>query len=1596
MRLVRSFAFFYFIVIVISSPLATCQNPGTGQYSFANLDQFGFDSVNPGNLNTHFVIPIVSKAGRGVPFQYSLAYDGLIWSPVASGSSNVWQPDASFGLHGYLLNDGYKGFLSYSNVSRKCFDDPDNPGYWEWMPIISKFAYHDEYGAVHSINYSDNFCTGVTSGDGSTSDGSGFKMDVNTYVVHSPSGLALALPTYVNGTPDTFNATIEDSNGNEVQNNQNGTFTDTMGMTALTTSGSGTASSPKVFQYKTVGGGAANVTVSYTTKAVKTSFGCSGVSEFGPQNIDLPTTITLGDGQSTYQITYELNGSYVTGRISSVKLPTGGTIYYSYSGVNCTDGSPLGLSRHTSNSSDGTTSYSRSSVSSTYSHTEIIGPHDDATEIDYVYVSGVPYETTRKVYSGHQSGGTLLAQTDTCYNGHAQTGCTSQSLSQPFTQVSIYKTIGGQVTGSDTFYSSNQLVTDVKEYGFGSGSRGSLVRETTYSYAILGQYLTDRVASVQQFDGNQSLYAKTTYGYDESQPTGTSGLPQHVAVSGPRGNLTSIHSWKSSSATIDTYFTVEDTGQTLTTYGTNPGTTTFGYDSGTHTLLTSITPTAPNGISLASTFNYDSYTGLLVWAKDANQNQTSYQYDAMLRRTQTDYPDTGKTTATYTRAQGSSPAQISTNVYQTASTWMDSETQYDAFGRQSRVAVAKGQGTNLWYQTDVCPNQSALTSFTSYSYQGNGFGSGAVCAGTGGDLATYDPLGRVTQVSHGDGSSISYSYNGRATKVTDENGVSRISQVDGLGRITAVCEISSNTLEGVSPSPCGLDIDGTGFLTTYSYSLTGHSTTVNQGGMTRTFQSDWLGRPTSLQEAESGTTTYGYAYNSTGLVVTRQKPRANQASSSVLTTTTTQYDALGRVLSITYDDGTPNLYFSYDVAPGWMPGLTNIAGRLVEAKNQYAGSSGSTSASSIVNKYDAMGRLVRQWQQTPSVSPGGRFVYQSYDLAGNVQTATDGGSVTATYSVSPANQLLSLTSSLNNSTLVSSVANGPSGPLSFNLGNGLSATYSYDSMGRISGGSVNSGGTQVYGFTSGWKGGQLLGSCDTVLNHCATFGYDEFNRLSSQTVTSGTVQNFSWQYDRWGNRTKQIVTAGENGPQPQYSFNINTYKNQISAFTYDAAGNVTGDGINTYTYDAEGNVITSAGSGHAASYTYDALNHRIRTVVDGLATEYMYNLSGQRDSEWNASTQAQLKGHYYWGGAPVAFYTTASGGGAAVHFEHQDWLGTERVRTSYNGGVEGTYTSLPWGDSKTSSGTDQDAYHYAMLDYDSETNTDHAQFRQYSNLSGRWMSPDPFAGSYDFADPQSLNRYTYSGSNPVGSVDPSGLMMDPRGGDGGGGGWGWEGGGFCFLFWCWGGDSGAPSPPKPEFKGYKDLDPDKIMNEHLGLPQWMKLRTGGILDIFGIGYGGGCEFGACGDIGNSFMQGGAISTAAGWCGENPGTCALGADLVAFFSKAIPIVAASAKLLTMTGDADPSQIKCHERRDAEEARCWAKYGYGGKYGNNNQRNACLQRVEWRWNACLRGIPDPGPPLAELKSISPTELDDLKLLSANPIDSSMRMEVNHGGL
>jgi RHS repeat-associated protein len=152
------------------------------------------------------------------------------------------------------------------------------------------------------------------------------------------------------------------------------------------------------------------------------------------------------------------------------------------------------------------------------------------------------------------------------------------------------------------------------------------------------------------------------------------------------------------------------------------------------------------------------------------------------------------------------------------------------------------------------------------------------------------------------------------------------------------------------------------------------------------------------------------------------------------------------------------------------------------------------------------------------------------------------------------------------------------------------------------------------------------------------------------------------------------------------------------------------------------------------------------------------------------SNNAGIAGRIYWDGRQIA-YRAEDG---TTYFEHQDWLGTERVRTNYTGSAASSYVSLPWGDGYTPNENDpvgnaQDNLHYAQLDHDTESLTEHAQFRQLSSAQGRWMSPDPYDGSYDPTNPQSFNRYAYVLNNPLSYTDPSGLILPGSAGYGGGG-----------------------------------------------------------------------------------------------------------------------------------------------------------------------------------------------------------------------------------
>ncbi len=1411
----------------------------TGVYQYGTFDTPGIDTINVGNLNVHLSIPVLNKAGRGLPFQANLTYDSSIYYPSGVGGYGMWTPVQQFS--GWSSNTGL--ILGTFSYTARGGDDQYEESYWNGFEYInvpvncyyttySNWIFTDASGVSHQLGGStfqfngqdwspDGYtCTESEAnnpyGSGRANDGSGLVLNVTNYTqatVTAPNGTATENS---NGTATTET----DSNGNQISTDGQGNFTDTTGKVVLKVTGNTTSS--QVYTYYDTGGTARSVAVNYAQYTVQTNFGCSGIGEYGPTSRYLVSSISFPDG-SEYSFTYEPTPGYpsnVTGRLASITVPQGNTINYTYTGGNngieCTDGSTAGLTRtinSDSGSSASTWTYSRTVTGSGTSQTAVV----DGLGNNKVYTFAEPtvqptgetalyYETTRSAYQGAATGTPVLSLT-TCYNA-AALPCTAQST-LPISQVDTYQLLNGlKMDGTEATINSSGMTTSSIVYDFGSSSnRGPVLSKEVWTY---GYSIPSLVTQDEVFDGSGNEAGNTTYAYDTGTLTASSGVPQHVAVSAARGNLTSITQYANALTPYTTNSTYEDTGSVLTVTAPT-GTTTLSYDP-TFVYLQGVNlPTPSSGVVISAGESYEtSHTGLPLSTTDPNGQSTNFpasKYDSMLRPTEQDNPDGGET------SWGYSPTLVVQDTYLSSGVYDQSATQYDGYGRLSRLFTGNGPGRNYYYQQDTCYDANGNVSFVSYRYQGSGSGSSKVCSGAG-TTYMHDVLGRLTSVTQSDSETRTTTYSGRATQKVDENSVTRISQVDGLGRTTVVCEISSNgSMPGSgSPTSCGADIAGTGFITNYSYALASGTTTVSQGGQTRTFQNDWLGRPVSTTEPESGTTTYSYAYNLTGLQTTRTRPQANQSNPSTTTTTTTQYDSLGRVLSIGYNDGvTQNKYFAYDANAGWGANYPQnyLKGRL---SNTYT----SSGYEATMYSYDTMGRTTLLGECTPAFCGGSTpsFVLNySYDWAGNLLTATDGAGVTTTYTYSPASEVQSITSSLSNSTnppaILSNVTNGPNGPVSWTLGNGLTGGYSYDSLGRLNAGTVSSGGTQVYSFTAGWKGSQLLSSSDAALGQTASYGYDEFNRLKSRTVTSGTpVTNLSWVYDRWGNRWQQNVTAGS-GPQPQYSFN--TANNQISGYTYDAAGNQTYDGSHHYTYDAEGN-ITKVDSGSTAIYIYDALNHRVETTVGSAVTDFAYSASGQRVSEWNASTHTQLKGHYYWGAKPVAYYTTASGGGAAVHFEHQDWLGTERARTAYNGSVEGSYASLPYGDGQTTSGTDTDANHVAMLDFDSESDTDHAQYRQYSPTEGRWLRPDPWAGSYDSSNPQTMNRYVYAMNNPLSETDPSGQGPCDEfgfcfGGPGGSGGSA-SGGGpigvtYC-VTWAYGSTNGFlvgtdPGPAAPQY-----------------------------------------------------------------------------------------------------------------------------------------------------------------------------------------------------
>jgi RHS repeat-associated protein len=1388
------------LFIFTFSMFAFAQQVTTGEPPFGSFGGGSFDTVNLGNLNVHFAIPVLHKAGRGTPFDYDLSYDNSVFYSTMVNGTLTWQPVYNWGWRGQTeISAGYLSYSILDNICytlvclphEPCIEEPTGNNF-----TFSNFVYHDAFGVPHPFAGSVTELTG-SCGSGTTNhltpqttDGSGYTIQYGSpTTITSRSGTVITPPVQAG----TGAATITDANGNQISVNSSGVFEDTLGTTALTVAG--TAPSPTTFTYTGPAGSAA-YTMKYGTYNIKTNFGCSGIAEYSANSVYLVSSVELPDGTS-YSFSYETNGSFYTGRLASVTLPTGGSISYSYTGgshgIECADGSNAGLTRTVS--PGGEWQYGRTQVSGNHWQTKVTTPPDpsnsnvsDVTVIDFEEDSSATnnfYETQRVVNEGAS---TALNTTITCYNGNgvsSPSSCPTTAVASPISRTTVFNylpTSSGSQSKTDTYYNSNGLVTDVYDYDFGSGAVGSLLRHTATTYASLGNGIVDRPASIIVHDGSGNVAASTSYGYDESglgTPSGTP--PQHISVTGSRGNLTSITVQVNGSANLYRKFTYYTTGMMETSTDVSPSSTTNGvqttynYSSSScgYSFVTSIT----EPLSLSRSMSWDCNGGVLLSVTDENgkANSTAYSGSAYTNDFWRPYSTTDE--AGYTNLYTYPNADEVETALSFDSSVVDHVNVSDGLGRPIISQTRQAPGSSSYDSVETTYDALNRATFVSLPYvAGRGTSCSGSCPGTS---TTYDALNRALVTSDSGGGSTTRSYSEHdvyqsVVAPSGENPKRKQFEYDALGRLSSVCEVTSSSSTGCAQT----NAIANGYWTKHTYNGLGNLIGVTQNAQgttsqTRTYAYDLLGRLTSETNPESGNQAIHYYWDSAasgctgGSYSTPGNLGAKQDASGFLTCFT--YDSLHRVLGFNNTNGCVG--FQYDSAtPPTGVTIQNGLGRLINGYTNTTCSGRTNLSTDRWFSYTPRGEITGLYSSTPH-SNGFYHLTKTYWPSGTTATLSGfPGVPTIYYGASDGSGLdgegrvIKVTASSGGNLVTGVTYNTSAQPIGaltqVTYGSGDFDQFSYDaSTGRMTGYQYNVGTSgQAVVATPSWNANGTLQSLNIVdpfnsanQQNC-TYSYDDLTRVSSVSCNNGAVWGQTFSYDPFGNIQKSVPTGATGITfNPTYDQTTNHYSTLCGTLSYDTNGNLTNDCFHSYQWDAQGHPVTVDST---SNQTYDAFGQLAELSASGWVGQYLYDETGHE----LGLSQA--------GSGSFAFIPLPGGGtalynGSLQNYGHVDWLGTSRLTSAAASGFVGESARGPFGEPYATVLGPNTLQDFSHMIFNIENDLYDTHYREYHPTQGRWITPDPAGiAAVDPTNPQTWNRYAYTSNNPLSNSDPLGLYYD--------------------------------------------------------------------------------------------------------------------------------------------------------------------------------------------------------------------------------------------
>jgi RHS repeat-associated protein len=452
------------------------------------------------------------------------------------------------------------------------------------------------------------------------------------------------------------------------------------------------------------------------------------------------------------------------------------------------------------------------------------------------------------------------------------------------------------------------------------------------------------------------------------------------------------------------------------------------------------------------------------------------------------------------------------------------------------------------------------------------------------------------------------------------------------------------------------------------------------------------------------------------------------------------YDALGRLISLSFPDGRGNQTLRY-TADGLPASITTYN----DANN----------GSPVVNAYTYNKRRMLVGE---SVAQPGWYSWgigYGYDANASLATQTYPTGLVVDYAP---NALGQPTRAGNYATGVQYYPNGAI--KQFTYGNGIVHTmsqngrqlpmrvkdgtnvldheYAYDRNGNptsiidsIAGSPVDQHRYMQYDKLNRLKaaGSQMFGG-----DNWHRFSYDALDNLTSWTL-AGVKDYANYVYDGSNRLTNIKDTAGAS----------------VVGMEYDPRGNLIAKNGQRYGFDAGGRLRDVSGK---ASYRYDGHGRRVQEWLpaQGNVLSYYSNAGQLMYVERHLASERKLSAHVYLGGSLIATNEQSLDTGSLdTSYQHTDALGSPVAVTDARATVVERTNYDPNG-SPINKVVDGIGYTGHVMD--GSTGLTYMQQRYYDPAIGRFLSVDPVPAAANTG--AMFNRYKYANNNPYLFTDPDG------------------------------------------------------------------------------------------------------------------------------------------------------------------------------------------------------------------------------------------------